>query len=60
MGPAAGLHLTVMLLSFTSVTSISEGESTPAGEENRDEKESVTLLCLREIVHFVCPYLSYE
>lgn len=37
MGPWAGLHLTVTLLSFTSITSISEGELTP----EREEKEEV-------------------
>lgn len=40
IGPWAGLHLTVTLLSFTSITSISEGESTAkrAGWKNGEKK----------------------
>lgn len=36
MGPWAGLHLTVTLLSFTSITSISDGELTPGREKKRE------------------------
>lgn len=39
IGPWAGLHLTVTLLSFTSITSMSEGESTPRRGGWRDEEE---------------------
>lgn len=60
IGPCAGLHLTVTLLSFTSVTSISDGDSTPGRRdgtmkrrqrpsERREKKTvSVTSTC------FVC------
>lgn len=38
MGPWAGLHLTVTLWSFTSITSISEGELTPDKEDESGER----------------------
>lgn len=56
IGPWAGLHLTVTLLSFTVITSISEGELTPkrAGWEDGGEEISTgsnqhqfSSLCMR-------------